>query len=312
MKVRRLVSLTALTSFVFLALTGIMLFFSPQGRVAYWSGWRLLGLSREQYVALHTTFMVLFVVVGVWHIVLNWKPIVNYLKDRTKRVRVLTPEFSIALALGGLFFVGTLAGLFPFQQFLGIGEAVKDYWEATNGSPPWGHAELSPLDRFCRGMEDFERLENQRLVTIDCNEALVALREAGIEVEEDSQQLIEIARANSTTPQALTEIVLSVAKPRAPDADVVSSPEPSGPFVMPYSGLGRLTLREYTEKYGADLDLALSILRGRGVDIDADARLRDEATRVGTDPEGIILWLNEGARAEGGDLLRVDAGRSEP
>ena len=48
MKVRRLVSFTALTSFVLLALTGIMLFLSPQGRVAYWSGWRLLGLSREQ------------------------------------------------------------------------------------------------------------------------------------------------------------------------------------------------------------------------------------------------------------------------
>jgi hypothetical protein len=296
MKVRRLVTFTVLTSFVFLALTGIMLFFSPQGRIAYWSGWRMLGLSREQYVALHTTFMLLFLVVGVWHIVLNWKPIVNYLKDRTKKVRMSTPEFSIALALSGLFFVGTLAGLFPFQQFLGLGEAVKDHWEATSGSPPWGHAELSPLDRFCRGMEDFERLEHERLVTIDCAEAMAALRDAGIEVEDESQQLIDIAHANSTTPQALAQIVLSVAKPRSAGTEQVPTGEPTGPFAKPYSGLGRLSLRQYAERYEADLELALSILRERGVDIDPDARLRDEATRFGTDPEGIIAWLNEGAR----------------
>jgi len=256
----------------------------------------MLGLSREQYVALHTTFMALFLVVGIWHIVLNWKPIVNYLKDRRKKVRVSTPEFSVALALSGLFFVGTLAGLFPFQQFLGMGEAVKGYWEVTSGSPPRGHAELSPLDRFCPGMEDFERLENQRLISIDCAEAMAALREAGIEVESDSQQLIEIARANSTTPQALAEIIVSVAKPRAPGSQDADAPAESGPFVKPYSGLGRLTLREYAERYQADLDLALAILAERGVDLDPDARIRDEAGRLGTDPEGIIVWLNEGAR----------------
>jgi hypothetical protein len=131
MKVRRLVSFTALTSFIFLALTGIMLFFSPQGRIAHWSGWRLLGLSREEYVALHTTFMVLFLVVGIWHIVLNWKPIVNYLKDRTKKVRILTPEFSVAVALALLFLVGTVpersqnerpldAAASPYHRRLGV------------------------------------------------------------------------------------------------------------------------------------------------------------------------------------------------
>lgn len=295
MKTRRLVSFTALTSFVLLALTGIMLFFSPQGRIAYWSGWKMLGLSREQYVALHTTFMVLFLVVGIWHIVLNWKPIVNYLKDRAKKVRLLTPELSVALALAALFFVGTLAGLFPFQQFLQLSDAVKSYWEATSGTPPWGHAELSRLDRFCRGMEDFERLENRRLVTIDCSEALAALHAVGIEVEDESRQLIEIARANSTTPQALAEIVVGVAKPRKPVVEPVAARPAADPFPLPYSGLGRLTLRQYTERYAVDIDFALRILERRGVDLDPDRRLRNEAERLGTDPEGIIAWLNEGS-----------------
>jgi hypothetical protein len=296
MKIRRLVSLTALLSFVFLALTGIMLFFSPQGRVAYWSGWRLAGLSKEQYGYVHTTFMVLFLVAGIWHIVNNWKPIVNYLKDRTKKVKIFTPEFSVASTLCALFLVGTLAELVPFRQFLDVSDTIKDYWETKSGSPPWGHAELSPLGRFCRGMEDFERLENQNLITIDCGEALAALREAGIEVEDESQQLLDIARANSTTPQALSEIILSVARLRDPERDDADLREAAGPFAMPYSGLGRLTLREYTETYDADLEEALSILNGMGFQLDPDKRLRDEADRLGTDPAGIIRMLNEGSQ----------------
>lgn len=296
MRIRRLVTLTVLLSFVFLSLSGIMLFFSPQGRVAYWSGWRLLGLSKEQYGYVHTTFMVLFLVAGIWHIVLNWKPIVNYLKDRTKKVKVFTPEFSVAFALCAVFLVGTLAELVPFRQFLDLSVEIKDYWEATSGSPPWAHAELSPLGRFCRGMEDFERLENQRLVTIEPTEAVAALREAGIEVEGESQQLLDIARANSTTPQALAEVILSVARPRDPERDDVAGRESAGPFVLPYSGLGRLTLREYADRYEADLEHALSILRDMGLQLDPDKRLREEADRLGTDPEGIILLLNEGSQ----------------
>jgi len=282
-------------SFIFLAFTGLMLFFCPQGRIAYWGGWHMFGLSKEDYSAVHTTFMVLFLASGIWHIVLNWKPIVNYLRNRARKVKIFTPEFTFALVLCLLFFVGTLAGSVPFAQFLSVGEDIKNYWERAEGSPPWGHAELSRLDRFCRGMEDFERLENQRIVIIVPEDALAALREAGIKVEGVSQQLIDIAKNNSTTPKALTEIILTAAKPVQPDAGVAADPdvrEGTGPFVLPHSGLGRMTLRQYAEKYLADLDRALSILRDNGIDLDPDENLREASGRFGTDPEGIIILLN--------------------
>ena len=66
----------------------------------------------------------------------------------------------------------------------------------------------------------------------------------------------------------------------------------SPPFPMPASGLGRMTLREYAERYSVDFDLTLSLLRQNGQSIDLDARMRDEANRMGTDPEGIIERLN--------------------
>ena len=47
MKSRRIVSLTVLLSFIVLSLSGILLFVSPQGRVAYWSRWSLVGLTKE-------------------------------------------------------------------------------------------------------------------------------------------------------------------------------------------------------------------------------------------------------------------------
>ena len=299
MKVRRLISFTAFVSFAVMAFTGIILFFSPQGRIAHWSGWRMFGLTREQYSEVHTMFMVLFLTVVVWHIVLNWKPIVNYLRDRSRKVKLSTPELSVALILGVLFFGGTLAGLFPFHQFLAAEADIKDYWERTEGSPPWGHAELSTLERFCRGMEDFERLEHQRLVTIDCDAVLVAFREAGIEADGVAEKMIDIADANGTTPQALAEIVLSVARPLERQDGETTASELSVSFIQPYSGLGRMTMREYAERYDADLDQILSILNGRDIDLDPDVRLREEASRLGIDPEGIIEVLNQSVSGEG-------------
>ena len=73
-------------------------------------------------------------------------------------------------------------------------------------------------------MEDVERYSTQRSITIDCDAALVALRQAGIVVEDPSQPLDDIAAANGTTPRAIAEVVLSVARP-APEATEVSPPE---------------------------------------------------------------------------------------
>jgi hypothetical protein len=300
MKIRRVISLTLLLSFVFLALSGVMLFLSPQGRVAYWAGWTLFGLTKDQYSAVHTTFMVLFLSVGVWHLILNWKPITGYLKNRSKQMRIFTPESSIALALALFFLVGPLTGLPPFKQFLDAGVEVKEYWEATSGSPPWGHAEENSLQRFCRGMEDFERLESQRLVAIDCEAALQALRARGFGVEGLNQRLVDIADANGTTPQAIAAVVMEVARPLTPQeaAAALLPPVEALRFQRPYSGLGRLTLGEYATEYGYDLAEIRAILSGAGLEVDPDVRLREEATRLGTDPEGIIDVLN-GVQGEG-------------
>jgi hypothetical protein len=217
MKIRRIISLTVLVSFLFLALSGIMLFLSPQGRVAYWAGWAMLGLSKEQWSSVHITYMVLFLVIGVWHIVLNWRPIVGYLKNRSKQIRVFTPESSVAMGLALLFFVGPLLRIPPFAQFLDASDGIKAYWESTRGSPPWGHAEESRLDAFCRRVVDFQRWEGEGPVIVDCEAAMAALEAAGLVVTGPEQRIIDIAEANRTTPQAVADIIVGVARPATPD-----------------------------------------------------------------------------------------------
>ena len=260
-------------------------------------GWRLFGLSKEQYGALHLTFMVLFLVGGIWHIVLNWGPLVKYLKNRARKLRIFTPEFNVALGLTLLFLVGTLAAVPPWSSYLGWEEDINDYWEKRDGSPPWGHAEDNTLARFARGLVDWERLEHQRHVTLSSEVALESLRNAELQVESDRQKLIDIARVNDTTPQAIMGILRGAARPREP-GDV---PEPpvaggsKGPYPVPPSGLGRLTLRSYCEKYSIDLDQTLKLFP-RGQKVDPDQRLRELATALGTDPEGIVELLNERSR----------------
>jgi len=63
-----------------------------------------------------------------------------HLRNKARKVRVFRPEFNIALAINVVFLVGTLLGWPPWSSFLNAGEAVKDSWERTDGSPPWGPA----------------------------------------------------------------------------------------------------------------------------------------------------------------------------
>jgi len=292
MKTRRIVSLTLTLSFVVMVYTGIMLFLCPHGRVAYWTGWTMWGFSKDQYGQLHTTFMLMFLVTGIWHFVLNWKPFTTYLKTHSRQLRIFTPEFNVALLLVVLFAVGTLAGMAPWSSLLDWEGSIKDYWEHRDGSPPWGHAEENTLARFTRGLVSWEQLEHGRSVRLSIADAVQALRAAGLTVESEKQRLVDISRANHTTPQALMSILLEAAQP---EEGAVSSD--AGRFPMPFSGLGRMSVRDYCQKYDLQVDSLLALLP-RGVKIEEDHTFREIANELRTDPEGVIEILNEAARPE--------------
>jgi len=91
-KIRQITSLTAFTSFVLMLITSLILYISPQGRVAYWADWRLLGLDKTQWSNLHINLGVLFLLAVFLHIYYNWKPILSYLKNKARELKIFTPQ----------------------------------------------------------------------------------------------------------------------------------------------------------------------------------------------------------------------------
>jgi hypothetical protein len=277
---RRFVSLSVFLSFVSVVLTGIVLFIVPQGRVAYWAGWSLLGLSKEDWGSLHINLTVLFLIVGAIHIWYNWRPIKAYLSTRARRLVVMTREFVVALVLLILFAAGTIAGAPPFAWVLDLNHEVKATAARQYGEPPYGHAEATPLRAFARRMN------------LDPRETTEALEAAGYRVEDPSLPLMAIAEANQTTPQALwTAIQAAQAAPGGQEA-------PSMP-VEPRPGTGRRTLADIFEEYGLDPEDAMTLLAEKGIEAGEGERLRDIAEQNGVDPHAIWGILQDWAASRG-------------
>jgi uncharacterized membrane protein YedE/YeeE len=107
MKIRKITSLTAGLAFIVMLVTSIILYVVPQGRVAYWADWKLWGLTKTDWGNIHINLGLLFLIALFLHIYYNWKPLINYLKDKSKRIKVFTSEFNAALIITILFVLGT-------------------------------------------------------------------------------------------------------------------------------------------------------------------------------------------------------------
>ncbi|HPQ39526.1 MAG TPA: DUF4405 domain-containing protein [bacterium] len=255
MNLRRITSLTALFSFLVMVLTSIILYIVPQGRIAYWASWRLWGLSKEQWGAIHINTGFLFLISLVLHIIYNWKPIVLYLKNRRKKLVLFTREFTVALGLVLLCIIGTWAEIPPFSSVLDISDAIKDRAAARYGEPPYGHAELSSLKTFTDKMN------------MDVSRALELLRNAGFTVANEMQTMEEIAEINAVSPQALYAMM----EPAVREVSVVSAVPQAMPGT-PVPGTGNMTLADLCSRYNLNIR---EIARGLAA---ADIRTEDDMT----------------------------------
>ncbi len=197
MKFRKIISLTALVSFIVLFLTGVVLFIQPHGRVAYWVDWRLAGLSKSQWDSIHIHAGILFFVTIVFHIYFNWRAVVSYLKGRFGHVRVLNVYSGVALLITAVVVAGTIAEKPPFCWVMRLNESIKQSAAETYGKPPYGHAELSSLETLALRMG------------LDLTRAMQALAAAGIKVESQKQRLVDIAELNRKTPGQVYTVMVA-------------------------------------------------------------------------------------------------------
>ena len=151
---RKLVSFLTLTGFIIMTVTGIMLFIVPAGRIAYWTNWTFLGLTKTQWGSIHITSSLLFIIAGILHTYFNWKPLKGYFLNKARTGFGFSYELVITLWIGLFIIVGAIFELSPFDSFLEFNEQVKDSWIISEEyEPPFGHAEMLSLKGFARKVD---------------------------------------------------------------------------------------------------------------------------------------------------------------
>ena len=128
-KWRSLVSFYLLFAGIVVLVSGVVLYVSPPGRVGQITGWHLLGLDKEQWSAAHTLSCFMCAIFSVVHLLLNWKILIRYLRNRANRTYQLRAELIVAALLTVVVFVGSAMALPPFSMVMDVGEAFTESWD---------------------------------------------------------------------------------------------------------------------------------------------------------------------------------------
>ncbi|WP_419786853.1 DUF4405 domain-containing protein [Pseudodesulfovibrio sp.] len=266
---RKTISLTALLSFVVTLITSVVLYIVPHGRVAYWADWTFLGLSKDQWDGTHITIGTLFIVSLLLHIWLNWKPLMAYMKNRAREMVVLTGPMVVAVVLTLFVFFGTLLGLPPMRQILDFSASIKDEAVNTYGNPPFGHAELSELEKFCG------------YLGLDVDKAVAALKDAGYALNEGKATLVkDIAKSKGVSPQRVFEDIRA------------GMGEGAGTLPAdPPQGLGRMSLADVCKGFGLSEQDVLARLKAKSIEAKPEMTIKEIAASGGLQPRDIYNIL---------------------
>ena len=265
MNLRKITSLTMMLVMLIMTYTGIILFITPPGRIANWANWELLGLSKNQYGEIHSVFMVLFIVTTLIHVYYNWKPLINYMKNKAKELIVFTKDMIVSLILVLVFLFGTVYEVVPFSTFLNFGDSIKNSWEKEYGTAPYSHAELSSLSKFTKKMG------------YDLNKSKEILEINNIKFEV-TQSLSQIGKENNLSPQFIYKLLSKHF-------------EKVGEKKVNLTGLGKKKISEVAETLGLSNDEFILKLKTLGIEAEEDMKFKKVLEKFDKSPMDIIEEL---------------------
>ena len=276
MKMRKITSLTALLAFVIMILTSFVLYIVPQGRIAYWAAWKLWGLTKTEWGDIHINTGILFLAALGLHTYYNWKPIMNYLKDKTKTFKLFTREFNTAGIIVVVFVAGTYLGLPPFSSILNLSTGIKDTSAKKYGEPPYGHAELSSIKIFTKKMN------------LNIQESITKLKEAGISVRDENQTIFEISEQYKISPQQIYLIIKNTTDKSAAISDKGEGLPDSAP-----GGTGNLTIADLCSQFNLDINTIVQGLSKMGINAQENMTLKEISKDHQTNPTDIYENIKE-------------------
>lgn len=262
-KFRGFVSLLTLFSFLISLVSGIVLYFTPQGKIANWTNWTFWGLDKHMWGALHINSALIFFIIIIFHIYYNWKLLWAYIKKRTQAAVNLKLELSIVLLLSTFLIVASVRGIQPFKQILDWNEGMKNYWaRQSEAEPPIPHAEEFTVEEFCEKMN----------ISIDDFEAKMKSKDWEFEIH---QTIDDIAKQNHISPSDIYRHVQGQS----------TSQRSSG------GGWGRMTVAQVCEQYDIPIFNALANLVDNGIHAKATDNIRVLANQIGARPSAIIGFI---------------------
>ncbi|MBC8473177.1 MAG: DUF4405 domain-containing protein [Planctomycetes bacterium] len=293
---RAFFSVLSALSFIGMVFTGVILFVVPPGRIANWTGWTIIGLTKRQWIGLHDWLSIIFVVASVFHVYLNWKALVSYFKNKVSKAFALRIEWAFALVICCVVFLGTLVDIKPFSALLVWNENIKHSWDSPQQRAPIPHAELLTLTELS------EQVGEVSLETI-----LTNLKSRGIEVKSADVLLGDLADAHNMTPAHLYDIALGQAGPGRgqgghgeggrgfggpggrtdAQGDTGAEHEPGEAI----RGIGRMTLSSYCNQMGLDVNEGVKKLQKAGFKASPDMTIRSIADSTGVHPSEIRTLL---------------------
>ena len=273
-QLRAFVSLLTAFSFLILAVTGIILFITPPGRVANWTGWTFWHFSKHEWSALHICFGSFFILTCLAHLWLNIKPMIRYFIRTVETAKQLRWEPAAALVFCGIIFWGTMKPFVPFSSLLNFNERIKFSWEQPTQQAPIAHAELLTVAELAKQAD------------VETDTILQNLQSHEITAVE-TDIFGDLASEHNMSPNELFLIATGVTTPSNRNGHGYGGGGGGGSG----GGFGQQTLESACQEMAIDIQTALDTLKAAGIEATPDMRIRAIADENNIHPSQIRNML---------------------
>jgi len=266
-KFRGFTSLLMFFSFLISLISGIVLYFPPQGKIAHWTHWTFWGLDKDMWGALHINSSLIFFIIAILHLYYNWKVLFRYIKKKAIMAFNLKVELFTAAVLSIFIILATIYNIEPFRTIIQWNDDIKNYWAAqAQAQPPIPHAEDLTVIEFCEQLDiplqNFQQRLNQR----------------GWEFDSSKDRIKDIAKRNRISPAEIYNLLKTPGKNRQGQR---------------LGGWGRKSVQQVCEQLNKDVEVVLKNLAANGMRASKDDQLRNLATKHNMRPIDIVNLISE-------------------
>lgn len=189
-------------------------------------------------------------------------------------MKVFTVNFNIALMLTLIVGVGTYLQIPPMSTIIDISESIKGSAGMKYGEPPYGRAESSSLKLFAKK------------VNLDLSKSVELLRQAGLQFDNETQTISDIAKENNLKPKQVYEII-------EPATQKMDSSGNSVLPDLPPPGFGRKKLAEICADFGLDSTNIIHALSQKGVKAEPTQSIKKIAAKNNMEPMTIFEIIRD-------------------